>query len=126
MPHGSGFRRVACVEKFDIKADGSIDPIKKTATGLTGTVSKIADWNGNYIASETFENTCDDKQYPMTDWNPGSFGSIGGAREVFTDFFAGSEEREWEIVPGKADKTKAEYVSIVIQLQTGIVFEGGA
>lgn len=120
MPHGSGFRRVACVEKFDIKADGSIDPIKKTATGLTGTVSKIADWNGNYIASETFENTCDDKQYPMTDWNPGSFGSIGGAKDVVTDFFAGSEEREWEIVPGKADKTKAEYVSIESNYKPGL------
>lgn len=120
MPHGSGFRRVACVEKIDINADGSIDPIKKTAIGLTGTVSKIADWNGNYIASETFENTCDDAQYPMTDWNPGSFGSIGGAKEVFADFFAGSEEREWEIVPGKADKTKEEYVSIESNYKPGL------
>ena len=42
---------------------------KKTAVGLTGTVSKISDWNGNYIASETFDITTDDKQYPMTDWN---------------------------------------------------------
>lgn len=120
MPHGSGFRRVACVEKIDINADGSIDPIKKTAIGLTGTVSKIADWNGNYIASETFENTCDDAQYPMTDWNPGSFGSIGGAKEVFADFFAGSEEREWEIVPGKSDKTKEEYVSIESNYKPGL------
>lgn len=120
MPHGSGFRRVACVEKFDINADGSIDPIKKTAVGLTGTISKITDWNGNYIASETFENTTDDKQYPMTDWNPGSFGSIGGSKEVIADFYAGSEEREWEIVPGKADKNKAEYVSIESNYKPGM------
>ena len=120
MPHGSGFRRVACVEKFDINADGSIDPIKKTAIGLTGTISKITDWNGNYIASETFENTTDDKQYPMTDWNPGSFGSIGGSKKVIADFYAGSEEREWEIVPGKADKNKAEYVSIESNYKPGM------
>lgn len=120
MPHGSGFRRVACVEKFDINADGSIDPIKKTAVGLTGTISKITDWNGNYIASETFKNTTDDKQYPMTDWNPGSFGSIGGSKEVIADFYAGSEEREWEIVPGKADKNKAEYVSIESNYKPGM------
>lgn len=120
MPHGSGFRRVACVEKFDINADGSIDPIKKTAVGLTGTISKITDWNGNYIASETFENTTDDKQYPMTDWNPGSFGSIGGSKKVIADFYAGSEEREWEIVPGKADKNKAEYVSIESNYKPGM------
>ncbi len=120
LPHGSGFRRVACVEKLNINADGSIDPIKKTATGLTGTVSKITDWKGNYIASETFENTLDDKQYPMTDWNPGSFGSIGGARKVSADFFAGSEEREWEIVAGKADKDKPEYVSIESNYKPGL------
>ena len=35
LPHGSGYRRVACVEKLDINADGTIDPIKKTAVGLT-------------------------------------------------------------------------------------------
>lgn len=120
MPHGSGFRRVACVEKFDINADGSIDPIKKTAVGLTGTISKISDWNGNYVASETFENTTDDKQYPMTDWNPGSFGSIGGSKKVVADFYAGSEEREWEIVPGKADKNKPEYVSIESNYKPGM------
>lgn len=120
LPHGSGYRRVACVEKLDINADGTIDPIKKTAVGLTGTVSKISDWNGNYIASETFENTTDDKQYPMTDWNPGSFGSIGGSKKVVADFYAGSEEREWEIVPGKADKKKAEYVSIESNYKPGM------
>lgn len=126
MPHGSGFRRVACVEKFDINADGSIDPIKKTAVGLTGTISKITDWNGNYIASETFENTTDDKQYPMTDWNPGSFGSIGGSKKVIADFYAGSEEREWEIVPGKADKNKAEYVSIESNYKPGMYLKVAA
>lgn len=120
LPHGSGYRRVACVEKFDINADGTIDPIKKTAVGLTGTISKISDWNGNYIASETFENTTNDSQYPMTDWNPGSFGSIGGSKKVFADFYAGSEEREWEIVPGKTDKNKAEYVSIESNYKPGM------
>ena len=26
LPHGSGYRRVACIEKFDINEDGTIDP----------------------------------------------------------------------------------------------------
>ena len=121
MPHGSGFRRVACVEKFDINADGSIDPIKKTAIGLTGTISKITDWNGNYIASETFENTTDDKQYPMTDWNPGSFWLHWRkqGRSLLTSMQEAKRENG-KIVPGKADKNKAEYVSIESNYKPGM------
>ncbi len=29
LPHGSGYRRVACCEPFTINEDGTIDPIKK-------------------------------------------------------------------------------------------------
>lgn len=125
LPHGSGFRRVACVEKIDINADGSIDPIKKTAVGLTGTVSKITDWNGNYLASETFENVLADSFYPITDWKPESFASVGGSKDIVADFYAGTEEREWEIVPGKADKTKAEYVSIESNYKPGLYMAAG-
>ena len=65
LPHGSGFRRVACCEKFSINEDGSIDYIRKTATGLTGTLSRITDMNGDYVAAKSFENTLNDSDYPM-------------------------------------------------------------
>ena len=49
LPHGSGYRRVACVEEFKVNDDGSIPYIKKTAIGLTGTLSQILNFEGNYI-----------------------------------------------------------------------------
>ena len=65
LPHGSGYRRVACVEEFKVNDDGTIPYIKKTAIGLTGTASQILDSVGSYIFVELLENTLDDKNYPM-------------------------------------------------------------
>ena len=65
LPHGSGYRRVACVEEFKVNDDGTIPYIKKTAIGLTGTASQILDSVGSYIFVELFDNTLDDKNYPM-------------------------------------------------------------
>ncbi len=102
LPYGSGYRRVACVEPIEINEDGSIDYIKKTAVGLTGTVSKITDMNGNYIAHVPFENTQDDSQYPMS------------GKAVECSFYSDGEENEWEIVPAmhKDYRDQGAYVSI--------------
>lgn len=102
LPHGSGFRRVACVEPIEINADGTIDYIKKTAVGLTGTVSTITDIKGNYISHVPFANTQSDSQYPMTGYG------------VKCDFYSYGEESEWEIVPAMSSSLKDQgaYVSI--------------
>lgn len=102
LPHGSGYRRVTCVEPLTINEDGSIDYIKKTAVGLTGTVSKITDDDGNYLAHKAFENTQSDSQYPMT------------GKAVECNFYNDGDESEWEIVPAMHSdyKNQDAYVSI--------------
>ncbi|MBR1622786.1 MAG: bacterial Ig-like domain-containing protein, partial [Pseudobutyrivibrio sp.] len=108
LPHGSGFRRVACVEEFKVNADGTIPYIKKTATGLIGTVSKITDLKNNYIYVDSFENTLSDDDYPMT------------GKSVGVDFYQDGEESEWEINPGKTNKLKDAYVSIESNYKPGL------
>lgn len=124
LPHGSGYRRVACIEKFDINKDGSIDPIAKTAVGLNGTVSTIKDSTGAFVANEAFENTTDDNQYPMTDWSTSSL-TAKGSRPIIVDFFQTGTEKEWEINPGKADKDNEAYVSIESNNKPGLYMAAG-
>ena len=52
-------------EEFKLNDDGTIPYIKKTSKGLTGTASQILDSVGSYIFVELFQNTLDDKNYPM-------------------------------------------------------------
>lgn len=113
LPHGSGFRRVACVEKIEIKEDGTIDPIKKTATGLTGTASKITDYDGNYLANESFTNTLNDSDYPIV------------GKNLLSDFYQDGARTEWEINPGKADTGKESYVSIESNDKPGLYLAAG-
>lgn len=132
LPHGSGYRRVACIEKFDINEDGSIDPIPKTAVGLNGTVSTIKDSSGAFVANAPFENTTDDNQYPMTDWRTSSL-TARGSKEIVVDFFQTGTEKEWEINPAKIEdfdslsagvKTDA-YVSIESNNKPGLYMAAG-
>lgn len=132
LPHGSGYRRVACIEKFDINEDGTIDPIAKTAVGLTGTVSTIKDSTGAFVANEPFENTINDSQYPMTDWSTSSL-TARGSRPIIVDFFQTGTEKEWEINPGKIEdfdelssgvNTEA-YVSIESNNKPGLYMAAG-
>lgn len=108
LPHGSGFRRVACVEEITFNEDGSLDPIPMTATGLTGTASQILNFDGAPIAHENFNNPLDDNFYPI----------IG--KSVFCDLFAPDKDTEWEINPGKADKTNGQYVSFEANNKPGL------
>ena len=112
LPHGSGYRRVACVEEFKVNEDGSIPYIKKTAIGLTGTISYILDYEGSYVFVEPFENTRNDADYPMT------------GKKISVDI-ANGEEGEWEINPGKSDKTKDSYVSFESNLKPGMYLQVG-
>lgn len=132
LPHGSGYRRVACIEEFDINEDGTIDPIAKTAVGLTGTVSTIKDSTGAFVANEPFENTINDSQYPMTDWSTSSL-TARGSKPIIVDFFQTGTEKEWEINPGKIEdfdelssgvNTEA-YVSIESNNKPGLYMAAG-
>ena len=114
LPHGSGYRRVACVEEFKVNEDGSIPYIKKTAVGLTGTVSQITDLKGNYIFVEPFENTLSDQDYPMRD------------KLISVDSSRNGEESEWEINPGKADKFRDVYISIESNYKPGMYLTVGS
>ena len=107
LPHGSGYRRVACIEEFKVKDDGTIPYIKKTAIGLTGTASQILDSFGNFIFVEKFENTLNDADYPMV------------GKSIKVDVKNG-EESEWEINPGKSDISKDSYVSIESNYKPGM------
>lgn len=124
LPHGSGYRRVACIEEITINDDGTIDPIPKTAVGLTGTVSTITDFSGAYVANEAFENTTSDSQYPITDWSTSSLTARGSAA-IIVDFFQTGTEKEWEINPGKADEDNAAYVSIESNNKPGLYMAAG-
>ena len=93
LPLGSGYRRVACCEELVFNEDGSIDPIKKTATGLNGTASTIKDSTGNYLTHEAFQNTCNDADYPIH------------GKKVFADFGADADSAEWEIKQSLVDLT---------------------
>lgn len=108
LPGGNGGRRVACVEPIEINKDGTIDYIEKTATGLTGTASTIKDSNGELLAHEPFANPLADNQYPIVN------------RKVMCDLFAEDGDASWEINPGKANKVKAEYVSIESNNKPGL------
>ena len=107
LPHGSGYRRVACVEEFKVNEDGTIPYIKKSAIGLTGTASQILDSKGNLIFVESFENTLSDNDYPMV------------GKSVKVDSVNG-QESEWEINPGKSDKLKDSFVSFESNYKPGM------
>ena len=132
LPHGSGYRRVACIERFEINADFSIDPIPKTAVGLNGTVSTIKDSDGAFVANVPFENTLNDGDYPMTDWSTPSL-AARGSKEIIVDFFQTGTEKEWEINPAKIEdfdslsagvNTEA-YVSIESNNKPGLYMAAG-
>ena len=108
LPHGSGFRRVACVEKFQINSDGTIDPIRKTAAGLAGKISYITDPDGNYLAIRDFENVLVDGFYPIT------------GKELVVDTFETGATAQWVLRPGKASSDKEEYVSIESNAKPGL------
>lgn len=103
LPHGSGYRRVACVEKLNINDDGSIDLFTETSTGLAGVSTQIADASGAYIAHEAHVNTTNDAEYPKVGAN---------ALDMLVSKNADEADAKWELEKGLADPLKGAYVSI--------------
>lgn len=106
LPMGSGFRRVACCEEITINEDGTIDPIKMTATGLRGTASTITDYRGKYLTHETFKNTLADKDYPIY------------GKEVYAEYNADPLSMEWEVVKSLVDVTTKSDVKETVSLES--------
>lgn len=109
LPKGSGFRRVACVEKLEFYSDGAVKYLDETATGISGIISSITNLNGDVLVHEWFNNSVADDSYPYVNMALGS-----GLAKV--------QEKDgwWEIVPGKADKGNAHYVSIESYNKAGL------
>lgn len=103
LPHGSGYRRVACVEKLNINEDGSIDLFGETSTGLAGVATQITDASGAYVAHNEFENTTNDPEYPKVGVN---------AQDMLVSKNAKEADAKWELELGLADKKNDAYVSI--------------
>ncbi|MGN0106326.1 MAG: family 43 glycosylhydrolase [Hominilimicola sp.] len=98
LPGGSGFRRVANIQEISFDNDGNVVPMTELSIGLSGTASKISAADGKYLGHEVFTNPLDDASYPLT-------------KPVITTTDTGYNA-QWEILPGKADTTNANYVSI--------------
>ncbi|MGN0506881.1 MAG: family 43 glycosylhydrolase [Lachnospiraceae bacterium] len=101
LPNGSGYRRVACVEEVFFEDDGTVCYIQETATGISGKKHTLTTGNGEVLAHERFNNSAGDEPYPYTNLLLGS--NLDRTKE---------EDTYWELVPGKADKENAAYVSI--------------
>lgn len=103
LPHGSGYRRVAAVEKLNINDDFSIDPFTETSTGLSGVSTQITDKDGAFIAHNEFVNTTNDAEYPKVGAN---------AQDMLVSTTAKEADAKWELELGLADKDNDAYVSI--------------
>ena len=108
LPHGSGYRRVACVEPFSVNPDGTIDYIPKTAVGLTGTAGAIMDYKGQFLSHEYFQNVISDSFYPIK------------GKQVYCSYVKEDEDSMWELNPGKTDKNNEQLVSIESNNKPGL------
>lgn len=108
LPHGSGYRRVACVEPFSVNPDGTIDYIPKTAVGLTGTAGAIMDYKGQFLSHEYFQNVISDSFYPIK------------GKQVYCSYVKEDEDSMWKLNPGKTDKNNEQLVSIESNNKPGL------
>lgn len=109
LPHGSGFRRVACIEELHFDENGGVIPMEETAAGPFGTVSTITDLNGSALQHAHFTNSGADADYPYTNVALGS--GLEGAEEL---------DGQWVIRQGKADESDVYAVSIESQNKAGL------
>lgn len=108
LPGGSGFRRNACITEMHFNEDGSVQQVPETAVGISGTTSKIYSGAGGSISHENFVNSSGDGEYPYLDVKAGA--------GLSTD----EKDAEWAITAGKADASKASYVSIQSENKPGL------
>lgn len=115
LPNGSGYRRVACIQELKFNEDGSVPYIEETATGATGTISKLTTLKGDVLAHAHYNNSSDDRDYP---YNSIKLGSNLEDQEAFDTY--------WEIVAGKYDPAEGSYVSIEAYNKAGLYVSYGA
>ncbi|MBQ8823472.1 MAG: family 43 glycosylhydrolase [Lachnospiraceae bacterium] len=109
LPHGNGYRRVACIEELQIDDDGYVNFVTETATGISGVKSTLTAANGEVLAHAWFVNSGADTAYPYTNVELGS--NLDKAKV---------DDAAWEIVPGKADEENVYYVSIEAYNKPGL------
>lgn len=115
LPKGSGFRRVACIQELKFNDDGTVSYIEETATGITGTVSKLTTLKGDVLAHENYRNSSNDADYPYKNV------ALGSNLKDQTPF-----DTYWEIVAGKYDPAVGSYVSIESYNKAGLYVSYGA
>ncbi len=108
LPHGSGFRRVACIEELKFDEDGYVQHMEETAAGPFGTASTITALNGEVLQHAPFKNSGADDDYPYKDIALGTFDD------------AADLDGQWVIVAGKASPDDPYTVSIVSQNKAGL------
>lgn len=99
MPNGSGYRRSICIQELTFDENGNVLPLTEMSTGLDGTATTIIDRSGGYIAHDEFINSYSDEDYPIS-------------RSVTVSESEDTLNTAWEIVPGLADPSNENYVSI--------------
>lgn len=107
-PGGSGFRRSACIAEMKFHEDGSVQEIPETAAGIVGTTSAIYTNSGAKLSHQTFTNSNSDSDYPYTKVKVGA----GTGKE--------EGDSQWLVMAGKADASKAAYVSIQSENKPGL------
>ncbi len=108
LPKGSGFRRVANIERMEFDENGKISYIPETALGIGEGLFTIADGDGKLLSHKAFQNSTNDKDYPYMGLEAG---------------FSSDSEKEdalWAIVPGKDDPDNENYVSIESNNKPGL------
>lgn len=108
LPKGNGYRRSPCVRELTFKEDGSVVPMEETAAGLNGTTTEFYTSSGALLGHEYFQNSSLDGKYPYKDIKIGA----GYGKSAL--------DRKWVVTDGKADKTKASYVSIQSENKPGL------
>lgn len=108
LPKGNGYRRSPCIRELTFKEDGSIVPMEETAAGLNGTTTEFYTSSGALLGHKYFQNSSLDGKYPYKDIKIGA----GYGKSAL--------DRKWGVTDGKADKTKASYVSIQSENKPGL------
>lgn len=108
LPKGNGYRRSPCIRELTFKEDGSIVPMEETAAGLNGTTTEFYTSSGALLGHKYFQNSSLDGKYPYKDIKIGA----GYGKSAL--------DRKWVVIDGKADKTKASYVSIQSENKPGL------
>lgn len=108
QPGGNGYRRIPCITELHFNADGSIQEIPETASGLTGTTSVLYTNSGALLAHEYFVNSSSESNYPYKKVKAGA-----GIGKLVSD-------SQWLIMAGKADKTRGAYVSVQSENKPGL------